>query len=72
MVFYHLMPVPSRYGSPYFNRKEVIAFLKTLDRYYKDYGIDDDLEKKERAIEYLSSRLKRDIKRLPEFKDSTT
>ena len=66
------MPVPSRYGSLYFNRKEVTAFLKTLDRCYKDHGINDDLEKKERATEYLSSRLKRDVKRLLEFKDSTT
>ena len=72
MIFYYLMPVPSRYRSLYFNRKEVIVFLKTLDRYYKDYRINDKLEKKERATEYLSSRLKRDIKRLLEFKDPTT
>jgi hypothetical protein len=72
MIFHHLIPVPSGYRSLYFNRKEVIAFLKTLDYYYKDHGINNDLEKKERAIEYLSLCLKRDIKRLLEFKDSTT
>ena len=72
MIFYHLIPIPSRYGSLYFNRKEVIVFLKTLDYYYKDHGINNNLEKKERAVEYSSLCLKRDIKRLLEFKDLTT
>jgi hypothetical protein len=52
MVFYHLMPVPRRYNSPFFDRKEITAFLKTLNKCFKDHEIDDDTEKKERATEY--------------------
>ena len=52
MVFYHLMPVLKGYNSPFFNRKEITAFLKTLNKYFKDHEIDDDIKKKERAIEY--------------------
>jgi hypothetical protein len=52
MVFYHLMPVPGGYGSPFFDGKEITAFLRTLNRCFKDHEIDDDTEKKERAIEY--------------------
>ena len=52
IVFYHLMPVLRRYSSPFFNRKEITAFLKTLNKCFKDYEIDDDTEKKKRAIEY--------------------
>ena len=72
IVFYYLMLVPSRYSSLYFNRKEITTFFKLLDYYYKDYSINNNLEKKERAAEYSTTRVKRDIKRLPEFKDSTT
>jgi hypothetical protein len=52
MVFYHPMPVPREYSSLFFDRKEITAFLKTLNRCFKDYEIDDDTEKKERAAEY--------------------
>jgi hypothetical protein len=52
IVFYHLMPVLKGYNSPFFNRKEITAFLKTLNKYFKDHEIDDDIKKKERAIEY--------------------
>ena len=45
--------------------------MKTLNRCFKDHGIDDDEEKKERTAEYATPRLGRDIERLPEFKDST-
>ena len=41
------------YSSPFFNRKEIIAFLKTLNKCFKDYKINDDIEKKERAAEYF-------------------
>ncbi|KAH6666095.1 hypothetical protein B0J14DRAFT_568680 [Halenospora varia] len=71
IVLHHPMPVPGGYGSPYFEGKEVTAFLKALNRYFKDYGVDDDKEKKERTAEYSATRIKRDIERLPEFKDST-
>jgi len=66
------MLVLGGYGSLFFNRKEVTAFLKSLDYYYKDYSINDNIKKKERATKYSTSYLKRDIKRLLEFKDSTT
>ena len=47
------MPVPGGYNSPFFNRKEIIAFFKTLNKYFKDYKIDDNIEKKERVIKYF-------------------
>jgi hypothetical protein len=52
MVFYHPMPVPRGYGSPFFDRKEITTFLKTLNRCFKDYKINDNTEKKKRATKY--------------------
>jgi hypothetical protein len=52
IVFYHPMPVLGGYSSLFFNRKEITAFLKTLNRCFKDYEINDDTEKKEQAAEY--------------------
>ena len=46
------MPVLGGYSSPFFDRKEITAFLKTLNKCFKDYKINDDTEKKERATEY--------------------
>ena len=46
------MPVLRGYNSPFFDRKEITAFLKTLNKCFKDHEIDDDIKKKERAIEY--------------------
>jgi hypothetical protein len=46
------MPVPEGYSSLFFNRKEITAFLKTLNRCFKDYEINDDTKKKERATKY--------------------
>ncbi len=65
------MLVPRGYSSPYFEGKEVIEFLKTLNRCFKDYGINDDKEKKERTVEYVVKRFRKDIERLLEYKDST-
>jgi len=72
MVFHYLILVPRGYSSPYFEEKEVIAFLKTLNRYFKDYGINDDKEKKERTVEYITKRFRRGIKRLLEYRNSTS
>jgi hypothetical protein len=52
MVFYYPMPVPRGYNSPFFDRKEITTFLKTLNRCFKDHEIDDDTKKKERATKY--------------------
>jgi hypothetical protein len=52
LVFYYLMPVLRGYGSLFFNGKKITAFLKSLNRYYKDYDIINDTKKKERAAEY--------------------
>jgi hypothetical protein len=52
MVFYYPILVPRGYGSPFFDGKEITAFLKTLNRCFKDYKIDDNTEKKERAAKY--------------------
>ena len=52
IVFYHLIPVLRGYSSPFFDKKEITAFLKTLNKCFKDHKINDDIEKKERVIEY--------------------
>jgi len=69
IVFYHLMPVLRGYNSPFFNRKEITAFLKTLNKCFKDYEIDDDIKKKERAAEYSVRQYRKDIERLLEYQD---
>jgi len=53
IVFYYLMPVLKGYNSLFFNKKEITAFLKTLNKCFKDYKIDDDIKKKERVIKYF-------------------
>ncbi len=67
MVFHHLMPVPRGYGSPYFKGKEITTFLKALNRCFKDYGINNNKEKKEHTTEYVAKQVRRDIERLPEY-----
>jgi hypothetical protein len=52
IVFYYLMLVPRGYSSPFFDRKEITAFLKTLNRCFKDHKIDNNTEKKKRATKY--------------------
>jgi len=47
------MLVLEGYNSPFFNRKEITAFLKTLNKCFKDHKINNDTEKKERVIEYF-------------------
>ena len=69
MVFYHPMPVLGGYSSPFFNRKEITAFLRTLNKCFKDHEIDDDTEKKERAAEYSVRQYRKDIERLSEYQD---
>jgi hypothetical protein len=69
MVFYHPMLVPRGYSSPFFDGKEITAFLKTLNRCFKDYKINNDTEKKERAAKYSARQYRKNIKRLPEHQD---
>ena len=69
IVFHHLILVLRGYNSLFFNRKEITAFLKTLNKYFKDYKIDDDIKKKERAIEYFIKQYRKDIERLSEYQD---
>jgi hypothetical protein len=69
IVFYYPIPVPRGYGSPFFDGKEITAFLKTLNRCFKDYEIDDNTEKKERAAKYSARQYRKDIERLPEHQD---
>ncbi len=47
-------------------------FLKTLNRCFKDYSINNDKEKKERVVEYVAKRFRKDIKRLLEYRDLTS
>src|SRR6266536_5991820 len=72
MVFHHLMLVPRGYSSPYFKGKEITTFLKDLNRCFKDYGINDNKEKKECLAKYLVKHFKKDIKQLPKYRDSTS
>ena len=46
------MLVLGGYSSLFFNRKEITTFLKTLNKYFKDYKINNNIKKKERAAEY--------------------
>jgi hypothetical protein len=69
MVFYYPILVPKGYGSPFFDRKEITAFLKTLNRCFKDYKIDNDTEKKKQAAKYSARQYWKDIERLPEYQD---
>ena len=47
IVFYYLILVLKEYNSLFFNKKEIITLFKTLNKCFKDYNIDDDIEKKE-------------------------
>ena len=69
IVFYYLILVLRGYNSPFFDRKEITAFLKTLNKCFKDYKINDDIEKKERAAEYFIKQYRKDIERLSEYQD---
>jgi hypothetical protein len=51
-MFYYLILVLEGYNSPFFNKKEIIAFLKSLNKYYKDYNIINNTKKKEQVIKY--------------------
>ena len=52
LVFHYLILVLEGYDSPFFNRKEITTFLKSLNRCYKDYNIINNIKKKEQAAEY--------------------
>jgi hypothetical protein len=69
MVFYYPILVPRGYSSLFFNRKEITAFLKTLNRCFKDYKIDNNTEKKKQAVKYSARQYRKDIERLPEHQD---
>jgi len=53
MGFYHLILVLRGYNNLFFNKKKITVFLKTLNKCFKDYKIDNDIEKKERVTEYF-------------------
>ena len=61
------MPVLGGYSSLFFDGKEITAFLKTLNRCFKDYEINNDTKKKKRATEYSAKQYRKDIKRLLEY-----
>jgi hypothetical protein len=63
------MPVPGGYSSLFFNRKEITAFLKTLNKYFKDYKINNDTKKKEQAAKYSTRQYQKDIERLSEYQN---
>ena len=53
MVFYYLILVLKEYNSLFFNKKEITTFLKTLNKCFKDYKINNNTKKKKRAIKYF-------------------
>ena len=59
------------YNSLFFDGKKITAFLKTLNKCFKDHEINDDIEKKERVIEYFIKQYRKDIERLSEYQDLT-
>jgi hypothetical protein len=63
------MLVPGGYSSLFFDRKEITAFLKTLNRCFKDYKINDDTKKKEQATKYSTRQYRKDIERLSEYQN---
>ena len=69
IVFHHLILVLRGYNSPFFNRKEITTFFKTLNKCFKDYEIDDDIKKKERVIKFSVKQYRKDIERLSEYQD---
>jgi hypothetical protein len=46
------MLVPKGYNSLFFNKKKITTFFKTLNRCFKDYKINNNIKKKERATKY--------------------
>ena len=69
IVFYYLILVLKRYNNLFFDRKEITAFLKTLNKCFKDHEINNDTKKKERAVEYSIRQYRKDIERLSEYQD---
>ena len=63
------MQVLEGYNRPFFNRKEITAFLKTLNKCFKDHKINNDTEKKKRVTEYFIKQYRKDIERLSEYQD---
>jgi len=47
IVFYYSILVLRGYNSPFFNKKEITAFFKNLNKCFKDYKINNNTEKKE-------------------------
>jgi hypothetical protein len=54
MVFYYLILVSKGYNSLFFNKKEITAFFKTLNKCFKNYKINNNTKKKEQAIKYFT------------------
>jgi hypothetical protein len=50
------MLVLGGYSSLFFNRKEITAFLKTLNKYFKDYKINNNTKKKKQATKYSAKQ----------------
>jgi hypothetical protein len=46
------MPVPRGYNNSFFNKKEITTFLRSLNRCFKDYKINNNIKKKEQTIKY--------------------
>jgi hypothetical protein len=52
IVFYYLILVLRGYSSLFFNKKKITTFLKTLNKCFKDYKINNNTKKKEQATKY--------------------
>ena len=47
MVFHYLILILKEYNNLFFNKKEIITFFKTLNKYFKNYKINNNIKKKE-------------------------
>jgi hypothetical protein len=66
-MFYYPILVLEGYNSLFFNKKEITAFLKSLNKCYKDHDITNNIKKKKRATKYSTRQFRKKIERLPEY-----
>jgi hypothetical protein len=62
LVFYYLILVLGEYNSPFFNKKKIITFLKSLNKYYKDYNIINNIKKRSKLPSILLNSFKKRLK----------
>jgi hypothetical protein len=62
IVFYYLILIPKGYNSLFFNKKEIITFFKTLNKYFKNYKINNNIKKRSELLNTLLNNIKKTLK----------